>query len=61
MFDLTGDGYTARSLKTGGLLIDAVGTQSDFDPADVEAQGFEFVRFYVNQSGKDLETITELA
>jgi NADPH:quinone reductase-like Zn-dependent oxidoreductase len=63
VLDLVGEGYAARSLKTlkpGGLLIDAVGGAQELDQADVEAQGFEFVRFYVSQSGNDLEKITEL-
>jgi NADPH:quinone reductase-like Zn-dependent oxidoreductase len=56
-------GYGERSLgtlKPGGLLIDAVGGGEEVASGDVEARGFEFTRFHVSPSGKDLEKITEL-
>jgi NADPH:quinone reductase-like Zn-dependent oxidoreductase len=61
VFDLVGYGERSLgTLKPGGLLIDAVGGAQELAPEDVEARGFEFTRFYVSPSGKDLEKITEL-
>jgi NADPH:quinone reductase-like Zn-dependent oxidoreductase len=59
VFDLVGNDYAARSLDTlrpGGLLIDALGSEQDL----ADAKGFRIVRFYVGPSGKDLEQVAEL-
>jgi 2-desacetyl-2-hydroxyethyl bacteriochlorophyllide A dehydrogenase len=59
VFDLVGNGYAARSLETlkpGGLLIDATGSEQEL----ADANGFRIVRFYVSSSGEDLEQLTEL-
>lgn len=59
VFDLVGHGYAARSLATlkpGGLLINASGSEDEL----TEADGFRIVRFHVSPSGNDLEQLTEL-